>query len=126
MEKKYCLECEEVLRGRTDKKFCGDSCRSAFHNRMKNAKNPMMRLIDSRLKKNRQILDYFLNNVADDNGRVSLTAIRRVGFAFDYFTHKEDDSSVYYCYDLGYYIDPEERIIQIKQTALDKGVDLFL
>ncbi|MFA6947300.1 MAG: DUF2116 family Zn-ribbon domain-containing protein, partial [Pedobacter sp.] len=29
-----CLDCGAALRGRTDKKFCDDQCRSNFNNRM--------------------------------------------------------------------------------------------
>ena len=34
MEKR-CLECNDVLHGRSDKKFCSDACRNTYNNKKK-------------------------------------------------------------------------------------------
>ena len=33
MEKRRCLECNEEIIGRSDKKFCDDQCRNAYNNK---------------------------------------------------------------------------------------------
>ncbi len=53
----YCLECSEPLRGRFDKKFCGDSCRNVYNNRVNGNVNNYVRNVNNVLRKNRRILD---------------------------------------------------------------------
>jgi hypothetical protein len=39
---KFCLNCNEKLVGRTDKKFCSDYCRTHYHNALnKEIKDPI-------------------------------------------------------------------------------------
>jgi hypothetical protein len=60
MQVKYCQECEQVLKGRTDKRFCNDSCRNAFNNRVNSKENNLMKKINNQLKRNRKILQMIL------------------------------------------------------------------
>jgi hypothetical protein len=52
-----CLECEEKLIGRRDKKFCSDYCRNAYNNRQNSDANSLVRNINNTLRKNRRILE---------------------------------------------------------------------
>lgn len=56
MEDKKCLECEEVLKGRVDKKFCSDYCRNAYNNNVNKDSKNLIRNINNRLRKNHKIL----------------------------------------------------------------------
>lgn len=129
MEKKYCLECEESLKGRIDKKFCSDNCRSAFHNREGGKISPMVKVIDHQLKKNREILRQIFSQIgaARDEHEfiVSSEQIRIYGFVFDFYTHRRvlDGGEYLFCYDYGYNKVDEERIHLIKHDLLNRGVD---
>ena len=53
---KNCLECNEKIIGREDKKFCSDGCRNAYNNKMNKDQNNLMRNINNKLRKNYRIL----------------------------------------------------------------------
>ncbi len=98
-----CLECEEPIRGRADKKFCSDYCRNAYHNqRNKDSKN-LIRNINNRLRKNYRILDSF--PLKEGKTRTTRNKLMDKGFDFDYFTNlytTKKGSVYYFVYDLGY------------------------
>ena len=35
----FCVQCQQELRGRIDKRFCSDSCRTQYHNEANRTKN---------------------------------------------------------------------------------------
>lgn len=51
-----CRECGEGYRGRSDKRFCSDACRNAYHNSRNRETNGVFRLVNKRLKRNYRIL----------------------------------------------------------------------
>ena len=99
---KNCLECEEKIVGRIDKKFCSDYCRNAFNNKINKDQNNLVRNINNRLRKNYRILEE-LNPT--DKTRTSRSKLLAKGFSFDYFTsiYTTKTGTVYYfVYDQGY------------------------
>lgn len=80
-----CLECNEELEGRIDKKFCSEYCRSSYHYRKnKRNQNSLFRSIDKQLKLNRRILKLY--------NKAGKAAVRKEvllddGFNPIYFTH---------------------------------------
>ena len=56
MEKKVCLECQEPIKGRIDKKFCSDYCRNTYNNSVAKDSKNLIRNINNRLKRNYKIL----------------------------------------------------------------------
>lgn len=102
MNQKECKECGRLLFGRSDKKFCNDTCRSAFNNREKADQINFVRRVNEVLRRNRSILDRLT-----PNGRSKTTRDRlaREGFHFEYFTstYRTRAGDEYrFCYDLGY------------------------
>ncbi len=102
MENKTCLECNEPLRGRSDKKFCSDYCRNAFNNKVNRDSKNLIRNTNNRLKKNFKVL-------CDLNitGKTKVTRSKLIdhNFDFNYFTsiYKTKTGNVYYyIYDQGY------------------------
>ena len=97
-----CPECGTSFKGRIDKKFCSDQCRTAFNNRLKSIEHSYIKEVNSVLKKNRRILLHFN---PDGKSKVSREALRAKGFNFSYFTSTyttRDGAQYYYCYDQGY------------------------
>ena len=99
---KHCIECGDPIRGRSDKKFCADSCRNAYHNRVNTDANNFVRNINNVLRRNRRILE---NACAQATRVVSRYQLARLGFDFRFFTHhipEDEGNSVFYCYEFGY------------------------
>ena len=98
-----CLECDEILQGRADKKFCDDQCRSNYNNKTNNQGIVAMRNINSILRKNYKILD----SVITQDGKLKIPKIKLhdKGFNFRYHTHtyKTQKGNIYkLCYDYAY------------------------
>jgi hypothetical protein len=114
---KRCLECGTAFKGRKDKKFCSDQCRTVYHNRMNSDSDEVsyIRNVNNALRKNRRILHH-LNPCGKT--RISLEMLRSKGFNFDYFTstrHARDGAMYYYCYDQGYRMIQQEVFMLVKK-----------
>ncbi|MFD2698290.1 hypothetical protein ACFSQ0_09825 [Mesonia sediminis] len=99
---KQCVECGEAMRGRADKKFCGDYCRNAYNNRLNKDANNLMRNVNNRLRKNYRILQR-LN--PEKKSKTTKQKLENLGFDFTYFTsiYTTKKGTVYYfVYDQGY------------------------
>jgi predicted nucleic acid-binding Zn ribbon protein len=99
---RHCLLCQNVLFGRSDKKFCDDHCRNAFHNEQTRITSVQVRAINKILQRNRRILIQFRANLSN---QVSKQELHSAGFNFDYFTHikpLKGGKSQIFCYEQGY------------------------
>lgn len=99
---KTCLECNEKIVGREDKKFCSDGCRNAYNNKINKDSTNYMRNINNKLRKNYRIISEL--NV---DGKSKTTRVKLIskGFDFDYFTnvlHTKSGNTYYFLYDQGY------------------------
>jgi hypothetical protein len=102
VEEKTCIECKTTIKGRVDKKFCSDQCRSAYNNRLNSDETSYVRNINNILRKNRRIL---LELNPEGKNRVSRDKLKAKGFDFQHFTsiYKTKDGALYfYCYEQGY------------------------
>ena len=101
-KQKLCLECETSIVGRVDKKFCSDSCRIAYNNKLNSDDINYMRNINNILRRNRRILRD-LN--PEGKSRVYCDRMKALGFNFNYFTSSyvtKDGAQYFYCYEQGY------------------------
>lgn len=98
----YCLQCNEKLLGRSDKKFCDDHCRNQYNNSKSRLRNPCISTINFQLRRNRSILELLF--ARSSNSHLHIRTLAENGFNFYFFTHSEQtkDSSRKYCYDYGY------------------------
>lgn len=99
---RICRECGAPLTGRSDKKFCSDSCRTSYHNRRYCAMLSKAAAVNRTLMRNRKILE-----AVYDKGikRISLTDNSLAGFDKRYFTSVETPllrAAVYHCYEFSY------------------------
>lgn len=102
MEHKQCLECGNPVKGRIDKKFCGDYCRNSYNNKINKDSKNLIRNINNRLRKNYKILSD-LNRLGKT--KVPRTRLYDKGFDFQLFTsmYKTKTGNTYfYIYDQGY------------------------
>lgn len=99
-----CLNCNKPLKGRSDKKFCDDSCRNNYNNQLKSIVNNQMRNVNNVLGKNRRILESLVPE-KEEMGKANKEKLLRLGFQFKYVTHlytTKTGKTYYYCYDYGY------------------------
>ncbi|MFP4487982.1 MAG: hypothetical protein ACLFN1_01635 [Bacteroidales bacterium] len=119
MPVRKCLDCGEVLKGRSDKKFCSDQCRNNYNNTINREANNLVRNVHSVLRKNRKILcDLY------DSGtrKIHRDALLVSEFNMNFFTHSvetDNNSSITrYCYEYGYRDIDSEYITLIKNTDI--------
>ena len=100
-----CKECGDRLTGRSDKLFCGDSCR-VRHHRKSNSLHALKRGVDHVLQRNRSLLvDLRKSTYAQLNAEDRAFWLRRQGFDFNFHTHVvplQDGRMAIMCYDEGY------------------------
>jgi predicted nucleic acid-binding Zn ribbon protein len=97
-----CIECGTEFRGRIDKKFCSDQCRTSYNNKQKSIENTYVKDVNNILRKNRKIL-VELN--PDGKTRVSQEKLKSKGFDFNYYTSTyttKEGAQYFYCYEQGY------------------------
>lgn len=112
---KNCPECYQKIKGRSDKKFCSDQCRSNHYHKTHCINSASVKKINSILKKNRRILESLqLKNKIN----ISKSALLSEGFNFSYFTHqgkKSQDSEPIFCYEFGYVDKDESHVVIFKE-----------
>ena len=101
--KKYCPNCEEIIEGRKDKRFCNSYCKSNFHYEKNKENLPRFySRVDKQLKLNRKVLKGF--NKSGKSYVLEEDLISK-GFNKKYFTHywKNEKGEVYlFCYEYGF------------------------
>jgi hypothetical protein len=103
MQKRKCPQCNDSFEGRTDKVFCSDYCKSAFHyEKNKSKEKSRFKLVDEQLKTNRRILAKFNKS---GKATVQKQIIEAEGFNPGFFTNywKTQKGDVYlFCYEYGF------------------------
>lgn len=103
MDEKKCPVCDKLIKGRTDKKFCDPSCKSAFHYQvLQKEGSGFYARVDKQLKTNRRILKKF--NKAG-KATVRATVLLEQNFNPHFFTHywKNSNKEVYlFVYEFGF------------------------
>lgn len=113
---KTCLECDEKIVGREDKKFCSDGCRNTFNNKNNKDRNNLMRNINNTLRKNYRILTEL--NV-EGKSKTTRTKLISKGFHFEFFTsilHTNSGNTYYFLYDQGYMMLENEFFMLVKKS----------
>ncbi|MGM0464627.1 MAG: hypothetical protein ACQEQW_08205 [Bacteroidota bacterium] len=119
MPVRKCLDCGEVLKGRSDKKFCSDQCRNNYNNTINREANNLVRNVHSVLRKNRKILCELYDS---GTRKIHRDALLVSEFNMNFFTHsvETDNNSCItrYCYEYGYRDIDSEYITLIKNTDI--------
>jgi hypothetical protein len=115
-KQQFCIECNAEIRGRIDKKFCGDQCRTSYNNRQKRIENDYVSDVNNILRKNRKILAD-LN--PEGKSKVSLSKLKAKGFDFTYHTSTyttKEGAKYFYCYEQGYLpIEKDQYLLVVKK-----------
>ena len=112
---KTCLECNEKIIGREDKKFCSDGCRNAYNNKINKDSTNFMRNINNKLRKNYRILSEINFEGKSKTTRAKLLS---KGFDFEFFTNileTKTGNTYFFVYDQGYRILEEDYYMLVKK-----------
>jgi hypothetical protein len=115
---KECLSCGERLVGRSDKKFCNDSCRNNYHHQKNSDDINFVRNINNILRRNRVILS---QRNPEGKSRVKKITLEKSGFNFKYFTHiytTKEGRVYYFVYDQGYVQLDNEYLTLVKNNEI--------
>lgn len=104
-----CPNCNELVNGRSDKRFCSSYCKSSYHYQLSlNQKDSLFVNIDKQLKLNRKLLKTY--NKAG-KATIRKEELEKEGFNPNYFTHywKNKKGDVYlFCYEFGFFSKQEQ------------------
>ena len=101
-DRPVCLECgDEIVYGRRGKKFCSDSCKNAYHNRMQHHSRSVRLRIMGILDRNYSVLDRLIKLKISS---VSLGDLAQMGYNKEFVTsyHKVGGHDEYRCFDIKY------------------------
>ncbi|WP_276363256.1 hypothetical protein [Daejeonella sp. H1SJ63] len=96
-----CLDCGAALRGRSDKKFCDDQCRSHYNNHLHSAQFKALKEINIILRKNYTVLSTLLKA---QKSKIRKDELLKSGFNPDFHTHlhhTRNGNTYYFCYEYG-------------------------
>lgn len=115
-----CLYCHEEIKGRSDKRFCNAGCKSAYHNSRVNPAEQEIKVVNSILRKNRSIL-----RLCSPQGKTTVRKefLVQQEFNFSYFTQTfttSNQNTYFLCYDYGYLLLPDDKVLIIKKQAYMK------
>jgi len=114
---KHCLDCGELIKGRSDKKFCDDQCRTNYNNKIKIEVSGSLKTINKILKQNRSILEKLC---VDGKSKASKVKLEQHGFNFGYFTHlyeTQKGQTYKFCYEFGYLPLEQDYFLLVKRTT---------
>ncbi len=117
---RICRECGDILRGRSDQKFCNDQCRNTYNNRLLRDASGVIRQVNRTLRKNQAILSG-LNHAGKTT--VMQSELSHQGFNFNYFTNiytTRNGRTYFFCYDKGYaLVESGKALLVDKQGYVD-------
>ena len=110
----HCLHCNEQLIGRSDKKFCDDSCRNGHYNQRTSESAQVFRPLISRLKANYRALQ----KLKAQRQCASLQELALLGFNAQFCTHTAagSDGTTLYCFNIGYRITPDQQLLLVTES----------
>lgn len=114
-----CENCSKPLFGRTDKRFCNDSCRNNYNRNKRSqekiAEHENLPEILKVIKRNYQILKSTNKSLLNYNERISvpISELNAKGFNFKFITsiHKDSEELWMFCFERGYRIEGSHCII---------------
>ena len=102
MEIRKCVECNQLVWGRTDREFCSNKCRNTYNSQKNSESKMMIRLVNRILKRNYSILAELKS---EGIATALISELKMNGFRFDHFTFADmtqDNQISYFCYDQSY------------------------
>lgn len=101
---KYCGRVIDNLKGRSDRQYCDERCKNAYHNSRSSDENRELERVDKVLRKNHRILKKLFDR--GDRDEILRDVLLKEGFDFSYHTHhvvtKTKSNEFIFCFGYGY------------------------
>lgn len=113
---RLCLDCHSPLKGRADKKFCDDQCRSNYNNHLQTENHGFLKQVNQILKKNRAILK---SKSLTGKDKVKRSLLLAKGYDFNFHTHTyaaKNGNTYTFCYEYGYLFLTNEELLLVKRN----------
>jgi endogenous inhibitor of DNA gyrase (YacG/DUF329 family) len=113
----FCPICGTQLKGRLDKRFCSDTCRSLYFRNKAEERIPVTRNVDAFLHKNWKILSEFHAMIGKRKFFVEQSKLNRKGFHPNYYTTtavNTQNKMYYFVYDFGWMPFSDKEVMVIK------------
>jgi len=119
--KNKCPICKELIKGRSDKRFCCNQCKNEYHIRLRQVTRIATIDTDRILHRNRSILLEIMGKVSQKK-KIARDVLDQKQFNFDYITGyyiNKQGKTYHYVYDFAWMLfsDREILIIRRKQSA---------
>lgn len=118
MEEQRCRQCDKVIHGRSDKKFCTDLCRNAHNNKKNAVPSAYSRKIVNILLRNRKVLSE-LSDGQTFPLSVPLPDLQLRGFRSDYHTGRSQMKrhETLRCFEFEYRLYKNKKVVIIGFSA---------
>lgn len=125
-DKKICVFCGSDLLGRSDKKYCDDTCRNNHHYALKRENLSVIKYINNILMHNREMLNLLYKN---KNTIINKDKLVECDFNFELFTNiyrtkKNEEYKVVYDYAYKFVNDNELVIIRYRENNMRVNVNV--
>ncbi len=115
----HCVQCNQFIRGRSDKKFCSIQCKNQFHRNLKTQNQSTIQQIDQILHRNHAICSELMRNEKGQKQMFPKLLLEKMGFNFNYFTgsYFNTQKKVYhYIYDYSWMEFSNRDVLIIRQS----------
>jgi hypothetical protein len=127
IQKRTCEYCGDTIRGRSDKRFCDDTCRNRHHNKINQEEGALVREVNGILKRNRRILRSLWPE-GQEYLKCGRQPLLEKGFRFGYHTHTCRSSSgqhYHFCYEYGYGVMRNGELVLVRRDAQNAAETLL-
>jgi hypothetical protein len=115
---KQCLSCGKTLKGRIDKKFCDDYCRTQYNNQIKQEDTAVIKKVNAVLRSNRRILERQIP-AGEEMGKCPRQKLVDAGYNFQYLTHQyinKKGNVYFFCYEYGFLLLEGDWVLVVKRV----------
>ena len=113
---RICKLCGDEVKGRSDKVFCSNICKSTYHSKLNKVTNIATERIDKILHRNRSILLEIMGKNSKQK-KVSREELDNRSFHFTYITHhhiNKHGKFVSYVYDFSWIIFSDQEVLIVR------------
>ena len=117
---RICAVCGTGIRGRSDKRFCSQSCKNKFHSKAKSDQPAIVKQINQMLYKNHKIIAAVFAGESKQKLKVPRILLEKMGFYFNYHTgiYRNNQGKLYhYIYDYAWMTFSDAEILLVKKKA---------
>ncbi len=119
--KNCCPICGNTIVGRSDKKFCSSKCKNKYHRPSKNLKGDQIKMVNTFLYQNFQIMESIFTDEKKDKLMVPRILLDKMGFHYPYSTgcYVNNQKKIYrYIYNYAWMEFSDQRVMLIRSSSI--------